>query len=247
MIDVFVTHLSDETHTLWTQGPRGIFTDRTATSGLTSTQWRGTGFGTVMMDVDNDGDLDLFLANGRVTRETGPLPELETGLPEFWHPYAQRDQVLLNQDGRFVDASLENDALCRYAAVSRGMATADFNNDGRKDLLITHVASPPRLLLNACKNAGHWLTVRAIDPPLKRDAYGAEVYVEAGGKQWMRWINPGYSFLCSNDPRAHFGLGREAEVTAIRVVWPDGSEERFPGGSVDRQVTLRRGEGQMIP
>lgn len=246
MFDIFITHLSDETHTLWTQGPRGVFTDRTATSGLTATEWRGTGFGTVMMDVDNDGDLDLFLANGRVTRETGPLPQFADGLPEFWQPYAQRDQVLLNRDKRFIDASLENDALCQFAAVSRGMATADYNNDGRKDLLVTHIAGPPRLLLNVCSEAGHWLTVRAIDPTLNRDAYGAEVYVRAGEQQWMRWINPGYSFLCSNDPRAHFGLGESANVDEIRVIWPDGAEERFAGGSIDREVTLRRGEGQMV-
>jgi hypothetical protein len=85
--------------------------------------------------------------------------------------------------------------------------------------------------------------VRAIDPALRRDAYGAEVRVRAGDRRWVRWINPGSSYLCSNDPRAHFGLGPAAKVDAIQVVWPDGMEEQFPGGAADRLVVLRRGEG----
>ena len=64
--------------------------------------------------------------------------------------------------------------------------------------------------------------VRAVDPELNRDAYGAEVYVQAGERRWMRWINPGYSYLCSNDVRAHFGLGDVTKIDTIRVVWPDG-------------------------
>jgi hypothetical protein len=92
------------------------------------------------------------------------------------------------------------------------------------------------------------LLVRAIDPNLKRDAYGAEIYVEAGAHRLMRWINPGYSYLSSNDPRAHFGLPADVDrIDRIRVIWPDGSEETFPGGSLGREVTLRRGEGTAAP
>jgi hypothetical protein len=244
MFDIFATHLATETHTLWRQGPRGIFVDRTATSGFTAAKWRSTGFGTVMVDVDNDGDNDLLLANGGVTRNAGPQGELAPWVDEFWGEYAQRDQILLNRGtGSFVDASLANEAMCGLAAVSRGLAAGDFNNDGRLDMLVTHIAGPVRLLQNVDASGGHWLLVRAVDPELKRDAYGAEVYVQAGSRRWMRWINPGYSYLCSNDPRAHFGLGSVDQLDAIRVIWPDGGEETFAGGAVDREVTLRRGEG----
>ena len=90
---------------------------------------------------------------------------------------------------------------------------------------------------------GHWLLVRAIDPGLHRDAYGAAVTVEAGGRRRVAWVNPGQSYLCSNDPRAHFGLGEAGRVGSIRVAWPDGDEEIFPGCAADQAITLRKGEG----
>jgi hypothetical protein len=87
--------------------------------------------------------------------------------------------------------------------------------------------------------------VRAVDPALGgRDAYGAEITLEAGGKRWRREINTGGSYLCSNDPRAHFGLGLVQQVDAIHVLWPDGAKEIFDGCAVDRPVVLRKGGGR---
>ena len=245
--DIFVTHLTSETHTLWSQGPRGIFIDRTATSGLTATDWRGTGFGTGMADLDNDGDLDLLIANGRVTRLQGAELAISDELPEFWRPYGERDQVMLNDgQGSFMDASESNPALSGVGNVSRGLACADFDNDGRLDVLITRIAEAPSLLRNVASQQNHWLIVRAIDPDLNRDAYGAEIYVQQGDNRLMRWINPGYSYLSSNDPRAHFGLGKASTIDHIEVFWPDGNAERFTVTEVDRQITLRKGEGSAI-
>ena len=135
-------------------------------------------------------------------------------------------------------------ALCGLAGVSRAMVCGDFNNDGHLDLVVTHVDQPPKVLQNIAGRHAHWLIVRAVDPRLNRDAYGAELYVQAGSQTLMRWVNPGYSYLSSNDPRAHFGLGDRATYDSIRVIWPDGMDETFPGGSADQHVTLRRGEGQ---
>ena len=88
--------------------------------------------------------------------------------------------------------------------------------------------------------------MRALDPGLKRDAYGAEVTVRAGGRRWTRWVNPGYSYLCSNDPRAHFGLGTSGAVEDIDVLWPDGTREVFPGGPVGPrcEIVVRKGSGR---
>lgn len=139
VFDVFVTHLTEETHTLWKQGPRGVFQDLTAAAGLASPRWRGTGFGTVLGDFDHDGALDLAIVNGRVGR--GPAAG-GTELGAFWSRYAQRNQLFVNDGaGRFRDVS-SNGSFCATAAVSRGLACADLNGDGALDLLVTTIAGP---------------------------------------------------------------------------------------------------------
>jgi hypothetical protein len=244
VFDVFITHLTEETHTLWKQGPRGAFQDLTAAAGLASPRWRGTGFGTVLGDFDHDGALDLAVVNGRVGR--GP-PAGGTALGPFWSRYAQRNQLFVNDGtGRFRDISSHNGPFCATPTVSRGLACADLNGDGALDLLVTTIAGPARLYRNVAPKRGHWLMVRAIDPALHRDAYGAEIAVYAGGRRWLRSVNPGYSYLCSNDPRAHFGLGQTDRVDAIELIWPDGIAETFPGQAVDQVVVLHKGEGRLL-
>jgi hypothetical protein len=243
LFDLYVTHLTEETNVLWRQGPRGLFRDRTAAAGLAGTRWRGTGFGTVLGDFNHDGALDLAVVNGRVARAAAPAAAPD--LPPFWRDYAERNQIFANEgDGRFRDVSPDNAPFCGTAAVSRGLACGDLNGDGALDLLVTTVAGPARLYRNVAPDRGHWLLVRAVDPALKRDAYGAEITVRAGGRAWRRWLNPGSSYLCSNDPRAHFGLGRAERVDAVEVRWPDGAAEVFPGGPADRLLGLRKGSGK---
>jgi hypothetical protein len=242
LFDVLVTHLSEETHTLWKQAPRGLFRDQTAVAKLSSPRYRGTGFGTVLADFDHDGALDLAVVNGRVSR--GSVADLP-GLDPFWRPYVERNQLFANDGGgRFRDVSAANAPFCNTPAVSRGLACGDLNNDGALDLLVTSIGGPARIYRNAVPDRGHWLMIRAIDPERKRDAYGAEITVVAGERRWLRWINPGSSYLCSNDPRAHFGLGSVEQVDRIEVVWPDGSEETFPGSAVDKFLSLAKGEGK---
>jgi hypothetical protein len=241
LFDVLVTHLSDETHTLWKQGPRGTFRDQTAGARLASPRYRGTGFGTVLADFDNDGSLDLAVVNGRVSR--GHEVDVP-GLEPFWRPYAERNQLFANEGkGHFRDISADNTAFCGTPAVSRGLAFGDISNRGAVDLLVTAVTGPVHLYRNAVPNRGHYLVVQALDPQLKRDAYGAEITVTAGERRWLRWVNPGSSYLCSNDPRAHFGLGAIEHVDGIEVTWPNGETERFAGGAVDRHVILAKGNG----
>jgi hypothetical protein len=128
--------------------------------------------------------------------------------------------------------------------VARGLVCADIDGDGALDLLVTTAGSRARLYRNVAGKRGHWLSVRAIDPKLHRDAYGAEITVHAGKRTWFRLANPGYSYLCSNDPRVHFGLGEVSRVTAIHVLWPDGTKETFPGCGADQKITLRKGSGK---
>ena len=143
-----------------------------------------------------------------------------------------------------MDLSPANPAFCGGYVVGRGLASGDLDNDGAVDLLVTAVGTPARIYRNIAPPAGRWLTVRAIDPALKRDVYGAQVTVRAAGARWTAWLNPGGSYACSNDPRLHFGLGDVKQIDAIEVIWADGAAERFDGGAPDRALTLERGMGK---
>jgi enediyne biosynthesis protein E4 len=246
LLDLFVTHLGHETHTLWKQGPRGEFKDRTLEAGLMNTRWHGTGFGTLMADFNLDGALDLVIVNGAVLQ--GPsdhAPDLG-----FWGPYAERNQLLANDGhGRFRDLSPSNKAFCGCWNVARGLACTDFDGNGAPGLLVSSIGSRARLFRNVAPNRGHWLKVRTHDPRWQRDAYGAEVHVHVAGHDLLRLINPAESYLSSSSPFALFGLGNEERVDRIRVRWPDGpldEEEEFAGGAVDRLVVLERGSGRVL-
>ena len=109
------------------------------------------------------------------------------------------------------------------------------------------IGGKARVFRNIAPGRGHWLKVRAVDPGKNRDSYGAEVRVRAGGREFVRVVNPAESYLSSGLPILHFGLGDAAEVEWVRVTWPDGDAnltETFPGGPADRAITLKRGEGE---
>jgi enediyne biosynthesis protein E4 len=245
-LDLFITHLTEETHTLWRQIATGVYDDRTVQSGLSATSWRGTGFGTILADFDLGGAPDIAVVNGRVSRTRGQRASAP-GLATYWQDYAERNQLFMNDGhGHFTDISLANAAFCGTPAVSRGLLWADFAGNGRIDLISTSIAGPARFYRNVAPLRGHWLSVRAIDPRLHRDAYGAVVTIHAGGRHWVNLVNPGQSYLSSGDPRVHFGLGAADHVERIRIDWPDGLSETFPGTVADRSLRLERGKGKRV-
>ncbi|MCP3916585.1 MAG: CRTAC1 family protein [bacterium] len=240
-VDLFLTHLVRETNTFFRQTRPGSFDDDTFAAGLRAPSSELTGFGTAFLDVELDGDLDLIVVNGRVLRSQ-TVAGVQLG--PHWAPYAEPNQLFLN-DGkaRFVVADACG-ALCADIEVSRGLAIGDVDDDGDLDAVVSNGNGTVRLYRNDAPRAGGWLRVRALDPTLGRDAYGAIVEIEAGGKRMRRSVTPVRSYLSSSDPRAHFGLGPAESVEAVHVVWPDGSRESFPGGSRDRSITVQRGEGE---
>jgi hypothetical protein len=242
LLDMFITHLGIETHTMWRQGPVGFFRDDTLHSRVTRTRWRGTGFGAVAADFDRDGWPDIAFVNGRVYR--GPELPGAGHLPEFWRPYAERNQLLRNAGGgKFDDISEANPAFCGSLNVGRGLAVGDFDNDGRPDLLVTPISGRARLYRNVAPG-GHWLGVRVTDPAKgNRDLLGTEVRVKAGGRTWVQVAQSAHSYLSASDPRPLFGLGGAAAYDRIEVTWPDGTREAFPGGPADRWVSLTPGSG----
>jgi hypothetical protein len=244
--DIFVTHLNSESHALWSQQPRGVFQDRSGAAGVNRTQWRGTGFGTLFADFNHDGAIDLAQVNGAVKRvKDAPI---DPRIGPYWSSYAERNQLLRNDGkGGFTDISAANAAFCGTPNVGRGLACGDLNNDGAMDLLVTCIGGEARLFLNVANDKGNWLLVRAIEPELGgRDSHGAEIIVENGEWRACRWLNPSYSYLCANDPRCHFGLGTHKRVDRIRVLWPDGTEEQFPGTEANQSITLKKGRGLIV-
>jgi hypothetical protein len=247
--DLFITHLTHEHHALWIQGPRGLFQDETANRGLAHAPIRGTGFGTVLADFDLDGTSDLAIVNGAIRRGSAHPGEPLLGLIPFWYPYAQQSQLFLNDGtGRFTDVSTVNPTFCASSMIGRGLAAGDLDNNGAIDLVAICAGGPAQVFRNSANKPGHWLGVRAVLEPVfgGRDAVGAEITLEAQGRRWWRLIQPSTSFLVSNDPRALFGLGQAGSVDAIRIIWPDGSEELFPGTRADQHLTLRKGTGQPL-
>jgi hypothetical protein len=243
-LDLFITHLREEGSVFYRNIGGGMFQDDSSPARLAGISLPYTGFGTGFFDYDHDGDLDLAVVNGRVTR--GPLLK-NTESPDYWDHYAEPDFLFENEgSGKFREASAQAASFCGQIENSRGLAFGDVDNDGDLDLLVTNEGGRARVYRNDVPNKGHWLIVRALDPALKRDAFGAKIFVETAGARLLRCVAPGYSYLNSNDPRVHFGLGAAAAVKSILVEWPDGAVEMFPGVVGDQIITLQKGLGKRL-
>ncbi|MCH8152016.1 MAG: CRTAC1 family protein [Planctomycetes bacterium] len=241
--DLFMTHLRNESNTLYLNlGGDAGFDDTSASAGLATSSMRYTGFGTAAFDVELDGDLDIVVVNGRVARGDA-LPGARVEPP--WDIFAEPNLFYLNNgSGRFDLIEQEVATLCAPIEISRGLAAGDIDEDGDLDLLISNLHGPARLYRNEAPRKGHWLIIRAIDPRLRRDAIGARITISCGGRQQVRSISRGHSYLSSSDPRAHFGVGPATRIDQIDVRWPDGLRERFPATPADRVVELIRGAGE---
>ena len=235
--DIFVTHLMEETNTLYVNAGGATFEDRTREAGLGLPGSRLTGFGTLFFDYDNDGRLDLLVVNGAVRL----LQELaRKGDP---HPLGQPNQLFHNEGGqKFLEVSGYAGATFRLAEVSRGAAFGDVDNDGDTDVLVTNNNGPARLFLNRIGNQNHWLGLRLIGRKANRDMLGARVEVVVAPKQvLLRRARTDGSYLSSQDPRVLVGLGAAQRVQAVRVRWPDGVTEEWKDLPADRYLTLKEG------
>jgi hypothetical protein len=224
----------DETNTLFVNLGQALFEDRTREAGLGMPGRRFTGFGTFFFDYDNDGWLDLFVANGAVQL----LPELLRQNNPF--PLGQPNQLFRNTGkGSFVEVL--DQAELQPLEVSRGAALGDVDNDGDTDVFVTNNNGPARLLINHVGNRNHWLGLR-LSGKSGRDMLSAQVEIVIGEKNVLRRrVRTDGSYLVATDPRVLVGLGAATLVKTVRVRWPDGTVEEWRDLSIDKYTILKQG------
>ena len=247
--DLYVTHITGETSTLYLNDGGGLFTDAGMVAGLDTPSLAMTGFGTGWFDFDNDGDLDLLAVNGAVrrldrARAGGEAAARETAATDHERRFGQPNQLFRNLgDGRFEDVSaLGGPAFAAYE-VSRGAAFGDMDNDGDTDVLISNNNGPVRLLVNVVGQDGAWIGLRLVAADGRRNALGSLVRVALDdGRTITRRVRAQRSYASSSDARVLVGLGA-AGIEDVHVTWLGGREESFGPLSPRTYHELRQGEG----
>ncbi len=234
-LDLFVTNFSHDTNTIYRNFGGGLFEDATAKIMLRSDSWFYLGWATRFLDLDNDGDQDLFVANGHVYPRAG-----EAGSQLS---YEQRNQIFWSSgSGRMEDFEFPTGDAMHAKASSRGGAFGDMDNDGDLDAVIVNIDAPPSLLKNELPGGGNALTLRLVGTVGNRDALGARVTLVAGSSRQVKEVHTSGSYLSSNDHRLHFGLGALERVDELIVRWPSGLEQKL--GSVAAGAFLTIVEGR---
>jgi hypothetical protein len=233
-LDIFKTHFADDTNVLYHNDGKGNFDDVTTRSGL-GVETRYVGWGAGIVDLDNDGYPDLFVATGSV------YPEVEKRLPAY--PFRTPRLVFRNLgDGRFEELIEEAGSGISASHASRGCAFGDFDNDGDMDILVMNMNEPPSLLRNDVSGNNHWLKVQLVGVQTNRSAIGTRVVARYGNLRQAQEVSAQSSFYSTNDRRLHFGLGKENSAD-LTIRWTNGATESIPNVAADQLVVIREGAG----
>jgi hypothetical protein len=237
--DILVTELTGQGSDLYVNDGSGIFVDQSARSRLRFLSLPFTGFGAAWLDADNDGWLDVLTVNGAVTS----IEDLARAHDPF--PLHQRKQLLRNLgSGQFEDISASAGGVFQKAAVGRGAAFGDVDNDGDIDVVVGNDNGPAELLINQVGHRRDWIGIRTVGGQGGRDMVGARVgVVRADGSMLWRRARADGSYASANDPRALIGLGTSAKPVRVRVLWPDGKTEEWSDVPVNRYTTVKEGSG----
>ncbi len=231
-LSIFVTDFSQEYDALY-HNDGAYFTDvsyrsKSAASSLPFVKW-----GTTFFDYDNDGFLDLMVANGHV------YPQLDKSRLGAAAGYRQRRLLYHNLgNGTFEEVATQAGPALTDERATRGLAVGDLDNDGRLDVVINDIDGAPLVLHNETTDVGHWLLVKLEGKGKNTDAIGALVTAKAGKRTQTRLVQSGSSYISQEDKRLHFGLGAETQVDALEVRWPDGTLTRRENVKADQILTI---------
>jgi hypothetical protein len=233
-LDLYISDFQKSSDHLWHNDGKGFFDEVSDAAGITGPTHEILSFGGGFFDYDNDGWLDLFIANGHV------YPEVEQVTPEV--RYKQFNSLFHNEgNGKFVETTKQAGPGFDTRYVGRGVAFADFDNDGFPDLVVANNGDPPLLLHNSASNGNHFLNFKLVGTKSNRDAMGARIRVKAGGLSQIREIAGGGSYLSQSDLRAHFGLGSAKVADTVEVSWPSGQRQLFKNVAADKFYRIEEG------
>ena len=236
--DLLVVNLERQTDSFF-RNEGSYFFDATRLVGLGTVSMRHTRFGVALADFDNDARLDLYEANGKIAL-SGPAEGDGYAEPNTLYRGSIDDDAI-----RFVEIGPTGGVAPGLVHTSRGVASGDIDDDGGIDLVVTNRDAPAYLLMNRA-DRGNWARFR-VRTTHGRDAIGATVSATVGGRRLSRDVQPSASYLASNDPRVHFGVGSESRLHDVVVRWPGGTEEAFGHFAAGETHELRQGEGSQSP
>ena len=229
-LDLFVTNFADEYNTLYRNNGSNSFTDLSYASKVAAVSLPLVGWGTKFFDYDNDGWVDLFVANGHV------YPQL----PSYRQPRLLHRN---NRDGTFTEVSAQFGSLLMENRASRGVAFGDLDNDGDIDMVVGDLDGLPQVLRNDSGNLNNSVLIKASGVKSNRSGIGARVRVVAGDVKQVDEVRSGDSYLSQSDPRLHFGLERRTKIDLIEIRWPSGVVDKITNANVNKILTVREGQG----
>jgi len=237
-LDLVTTTYENDPNCLFHNDGNGrTFDDNTYPSGYGDATFTYVSWGGGFADLDNDGYQDIFVANGHIYDNAEKVTYNRS-------TYAQQNQIFINRsNGKFQEISDQCGEGLLLKKVSRGAAFGDYDNDGDLDILITNSNQTPDLLRNDSANQNHWLVFSTIGAKSNRDGIGARVKMIAGGISQIREVKSGGSYLCHDDVRLHFGLGKAEQADLVEIRWPSGLVERFEDVKANQFLMAKEGEG----
>jgi hypothetical protein len=239
--DLFVANVDQEMFSLYKNDGNEFFSDVAAPHGVAQATRLLSGWGLKFFDYDNDGFVDLFLANGH------PDDMIENYSQQVHY---KEPLVLFHHDGsKLTNVSEQGGPVFQKTFPARGLAVGDYNNDGRVDVLVGNNGGPPLLLKNNSGDGHHWLGVRLQGTACNRDGIGAAITWVANGTTRTRYKSNGGSYLSSHDMREVLGVGTASKIDSLEIKWPapSGRVERVTNPPIDRYVTIVEGSGRVEP